>query len=112
MGRKKRSIRELADGIKAYENRKKAARDADFTDLEAFQTAFLNEPDPKQRKKLAEEYKRRHAELAAFLGENEELIASDAKISSTVQAAVSGAADETDQTEVTNLFEKIREGLK
>lgn len=112
MGRKKKSIKELADGMKAYEDRKKNMQNADFTDLETFRAAYLNEPDPKRRRKLAEEYKKRHEELASFLGENEELVSSDAKISVKVQTAVSGAAEETDNAEVTNLFEKIREGLR
>lgn len=112
MGRKKKSIKELAEGMKAYEDKKKNMQNADFTDLESFSSVYLNEPDPKRRKRLAEEYKKRHAELAAFLGENEELVSSDAKISAAVQTAVSGAAEETDNTEVTNLFEKIREGLR
>ena len=53
MGRKKKSIKELAEGMKAYEDKKKNMQNADFTDLESFRTAYLNEPDPKQRKKLA-----------------------------------------------------------
>ncbi len=112
MGRKKKSIRELAEGIKAYEDRKKAVKGADFTDLESFRIAYLNEPDPKKRKKLIEEYKKRHAEFTEFLNENGELVSADTKIAATVQAVLSGAAEETDDGEVSNLFEKIREGLR
>lgn len=112
MGRKKKSIKELAAGVKAYEEKRKAVCNADFTDLESFRTAYLNEADPKQRRKLAEEYKKRHAELAEFLNENGELVSADTKIAATVQAVLSGAAEETDDGEVSNLFEKIREGLR
>lgn len=112
MGRKKKSIKALAEGMKAYEDKRKDMQDADFTDLESFRSTYLNEPDPKRRRKLAEEYKKRHAELAAFLDENGDLVSYDAKISATVQTAASGIAEETDNTEVTNLFEKIREGLR
>ncbi|MBQ8515625.1 MAG: hypothetical protein IJ496_09535 [Ruminococcus sp.] len=112
MGKKKKSIKELAEGLKAYEERKKAARDADFTDLESFKAAYLNEPDSKKRKKLVEEYKKRHAEFAEFLNENGELVSADAKITATVQAVLSGAAEEADNAEASNLFEKIREGLR
>lgn len=112
MGRKKKSIKALADGMKAYEDKKKGMQDTDFTDLESFSTAYLNEPDSKRRKKLAEEYKKRHSELAAFLSENGDLVSYDAKISATVQTATSGIAEETDNTEVSNLFEKIKEGLR
>ncbi|MDE6020936.1 MAG: hypothetical protein K2H01_08090 [Ruminococcus sp.] len=112
MGKKKKSINALADGIKAYEDKKKDMQDADFTDLGSFRRAYLNEPDPKRRRKLAEEYKKRHAELAAFLDENGDLVSSETKISSIIQSAASGIAEETDNAEVTNLFEKIREGLR
>jgi len=112
MGRKKKSIKALAEGMKAYEDKRKDMQDADFTDLESFRSTYLNEPDPKRRRKLAEEYKKRHAELAAFLDENGDLISSETKISATVQAALSGTLEEADSTEVTNLFEKIREGLR
>ena len=112
MGRKKKSIKALAEGMKAYEDKKKGMQDTDFTDLESFRTAYLNEPDSKRRKKLAEEYKKRHSELAAFLNENSGLISSDTKISSIMQQTASGIAEETDNTEVSNLFEKIKEGLR
>lgn len=112
MGRKKKSIKALADGMKAYEDKKKDMQDADFTDLESFRSTYLNESDPKRRRKLADEYKKRHAELAAFLDENSDLISSETKISAKVQAALSGTVEESDSTEVTNLFEKIREGLR
>lgn len=112
MGRKKKSIKSLADGIEAYEKKKDALQDVDFTDLESFKAAYLNESDPKKRKKLIDEYKKRHAEFAAFLDENGELVSADTKITATVQAVLSGAAEETDDGEVSNLFEKIREGLR
>lgn len=42
MGKKKKSINALADGIKAYEDKKKDMQDADFTDLESFRRAYLS----------------------------------------------------------------------
>ena len=112
MSRKKKSIKELAEGIKTYEDRKKSAQNADFTDLESFRTVYLNEPDPKQRKKLAEEYKKRHTELAAFLDANEDLVSADTKITTTIQTAVSGVKEETEDKQMSNLFEKLEARLK
>lgn len=49
MGRKKKSIKSLADGIEAYEKKKDALQGVDFTDLESFKAAYLNESDPKRK---------------------------------------------------------------
>lgn len=72
--RKKKSIHQLADGILQFEDKRKSIPQADFTDLQTFLSAYLNTPEPKKRKKLAEEFRKRHMELYEFLQSNPELI--------------------------------------
>ena len=105
--RKKKSIHQLADGILQFEDKRKSIPQADFTDLQTFLSAYLNTPEPKKRKKLAEEFRKRHMELYEFL----QLIRAETKITATLQAAASGAAEEDDNGQITNLFEKLQEGL-
>lgn len=109
--RKKKSIHQLADGILQFEDKRKSIPQADFTDLQTFLSAYLNTPEPKERKKLAEEFRKRHMELYEFLQSNPELIQAETKITATLQAAASGAAEEEDNGQITNLFEKLQEGL-
>lgn len=106
--RKKKSIHQLADGILQFEDKRKSIPQADFTDLQTFLSAYLNTPEPKKRKKLAEEFRKRHMELYEFLQSNPELIRAETKITATLQAAASGAAEEDDNGQITNLFEKLR----
>ena len=106
--RKKKSIHQLADGILQFEDKRKSIPQADFTDLQTFLSAYLNTPEPK---KLAEEFRKRHMELYEFLQSNPELIRAETKITATLQAAASGAAEEDDNGQITNLFEKLQEGL-
>ena len=72
--RKKKSIHQLADGILQFEDKRKSIPQADFTDLQTFLSAYLNTPEPKKRKKLAEEFRKRHMELYEFLQSNPDLI--------------------------------------
>ena len=102
--RKKKSIHQLADGILQFEDKRKSIPQADFTDLQTFLSAYLNTPEPKERKKLAEEFRKRHMELYEFLQSNPELIRAETKITATLQAAASGAAEEEDNGQITNLF--------
>ena len=102
---------QLADGILQFEDKRKSIPQADFTDLQTFLSAYLNTPEPKKRKKLAEEFRKRHMELYEFLQSNPELIRAETKITATLQAAASGAAEEDDNGQITNLFEKLQEGL-
>ena len=83
--RKKKSIHQLADGILQFEDKRKSIPQADFTDLQTF--------------------------LSAYLNTNPELIRAETKITATLQAAASGAAEEEDNGQITNLFEKLQEGL-
>ena len=106
---KQKSLAALSEGLKQHE---KLFGKADFTDFKRFSESFLNEPDKKQRKKLAEEFRKRHTELYQFLKENPELIASETEIARTVSAAVSGETAETENKQLTNLMEMIEESIK
>lgn len=106
---KKKSINALIDGLSKYEDSKNAVKNSDFSDLKTFVKDYLNTPEPKQRRKLAEEFKKRHLELYDFLKDNQELISAETEIAKTVQAALSGEAPEADNKQFTNLLEMIGE---
>lgn len=106
---KKKSLKSLADGLSKFEDSRNAVKNSDFTDLKSFIKDYLNTPEPKQRRKLAEEFKKRHLELYAFIKENADLISAETEITKTVQAAASGEVPETDNKQLTNLLEMIGE---
>ena len=108
---KKKSIDRLIDGLSKYEDNKNVVKKSDFTDLKQFLKHFLNTPESKQRKKLAEEFKKRHLELYNFLKENQELISAETEISRIIQAAMSGETAESENSQLTNLFEMIGKSL-
>lgn len=87
---KKKSLKSLADGLSKFEDGRNAVKNSDFTDLKTFIKDYLNTPEPKQRRKLAEEFRKRHLELYAFIKENPDLISAETEITKTVQAALSG----------------------
>lgn len=95
---KKKSISTLIAGLSKYEDSKDAVKNSDFTDLKAFVKEYLNTSEPKQRKKLAEEFRKRHIELHQFLKDNAELIAAETEMTQTMQAVLSGTAGNTDVT--------------
>lgn len=80
--------------------------------MQTFLSVYLNTPEPKKRKRLAEEFRRRHMELYQFLKENPELLTAETEITAMLQAAASGSVEDTDDQQITNLFEKIQEGLQ
>ena len=104
---KKKSIDSLIDGLSKYEDSRNAVKKSDFTDLKQFLKGFLNTPEPKQRRKLADEFKKRHLELYNFLKENQELISAETEISRIIQSAMSGEAAESENSQLTNLLEMI-----
>ena len=108
---KRKSIDRLIDGLGKYEDSRNAVKKSDFTDLKQFLKHFLNTPESKQRKKLAEEFKKRHLELYNFLKENQELISAETEISRIIQAAMSGETAESENSQLTNLFEMIGKSL-
>lgn len=108
-GIKKKSLKSLADGLSKFEDSRNAVKNSDFTDLKTFIKDYLNTPEPKQRRKLAEEFKRRHLELYSFIKENTELISAETEITKIVQAALSGEAPEAENKQLTNLLEMIGE---
>ena len=112
MSIRKQSIKSLADGISKFENNKNIVKKSDFSDFKQFLKIYLNTPEPKQRKKLAEEFRKRHLELYNFLKENQELVSAETEISKTVNAILSGDTANSDDKQLTNLFEIIEGGMK
>lgn len=106
---KKKSLKSLADGLSKFEDSKNAVKNSDFTDFKSFIKDYLNTPEPKQRRKLADEFKKRHIELYAFIKENSDLISAETEITKIVQAALSGETPEADNRQLTNLLEMIGE---
>lgn len=111
MSIRKQSIKSLSDGISKFENNKNIVKKSDFSDFKQFLKTYLNTPEPKQRKKLAEEFRKRHLELYNFLKENQELVTAETEISKTVNAVLSGDTASSDDKQLTNLFEIIERGM-
>ena len=107
MSIKKQSIKSLSDGISRFENNKNILKNSDFSDFKQFLKNYLNTSEPKKRKKLAEEFRKRHLELHEFLKENPELISAETEISKTVNAILFGDTANSDDKLLTNLFEII-----
>lgn len=106
---KKKSISTLIEGLSRFEDSKDAVKNSDYTDLKTFIKDYLNTSEPKQRKKLAEEFRKRHMELYRFLKDNAELIAAESEITKIINAAEAGEQVETDNSRITNLLEMIGE---
>ena len=106
---KKKSISTLIEGLSRFEDSKDAVKKSDYTDLKTFIKEYLNTSEPKQRKKLAEEFRKRHMELDRFLKDNAELIAAETEITKIINAAEAGEQVETDNSRITNLLEMIGE---
>ncbi|MDE5771454.1 MAG: hypothetical protein K2I06_07495 [Ruminococcus sp.] len=111
MSIKKQSIKSLSDGISKFENNKNIIKKSDFSDFKQFLNTYLNTPEPKQRRKLAEEFRKRHLELYEFLKNNQELVSAETEISKTVNAVLSGDTASSDDKQLTNLFEIIEGGI-
>lgn len=112
MSIKKKSIKSLADGISKFEDSKNIMKKSDFSDFKQFLKTYLNTPEPKQRKKLADEFKKRHLELYNFLKSNGDLISAETEISKTVNAVENGEKTGEENRQLSNLFEIIEDGLK
>ena len=108
-GIKKKSIDALISGLSKYEDSKNAVKKSDFTDLKSFVKDYLNTPEPKQRKKLAEEFRKRHMELHSFIKENMEFISAETELNKIIRAAESGEKAENDTAQITNLLKMIGE---
>lgn len=109
---RRKSIDSIADGISKFEDSKNILKKSDYTDLNTFVRDYLNTSEPKQRKKLAEEFKKRHLELYQFLKENSELVSAETEITKLISSALSGDTSVSDNRQLTNLFEIIGEGIK
>lgn len=108
---KEKSLNSLAQGIGKYEDGRNAVKVSDFTDLQSFMSDFLNTPDKKQRRKLSEEFRKRHMELYKFLKENQELLAAETEMSRMIHAAMNGENVETDNKQLSNLLEMMEESM-
>lgn len=108
---KNKSIAALAEGISRFEDSRNAVKHSDFTDLKTFMSNFLNAPDKKQRRKLAEEFRKRHMELYQFLKDNAELISAETEISRIVNAAINGENVEADTKQLSNLLAMMEESM-
>ena len=104
---KKKSIKSLSKGLEKFEESRNAVKNSDFTDLRSFMKDFLNTPESKQRKKLADEFLERHHELYMFIRENKELIKNETEISEIISSAVSGESRDKGGSVLTNLLEII-----
>lgn len=104
MNRKKNSICILAAGMEQFEAKQ---QQADFSTLETFLAAYLNTPGRKQRKQLAEEFQKRHLELHQFLKSHPDLLTAETEL----QAMIAGEQNETGSKQISNLLEKLEEGL-
>lgn len=109
---RKQSIQSLADGISKYETSKNVLKNSDFSDFKMFLKHYLNTPEPKKRRKLAEEFKKRHLELYRFLKSNSDLISAETEISKILNAVLSGDTANSDDKQLTNFFEIIEGGMK
>lgn len=109
---RKKSIDSIAEGISKFEDSKNILKKSDYTDFTTFVRDYLNTSEPKQRRKLAEEFKKRHLELYQFLKENSELVSAETEIVKLISSAMSGDTSVSDSKQLTNLFEIIGEGLK
>ena len=112
MDRKKHSTKAVLNGILNSEDSKNAVKKSDFSDFKTFLKDYLNTPEPKQRKKLAEEFRTRHLELYDFLKSNGDLISAKTEIAKTVNAVLCGDAASSDDKQLTNFFEIIKGGMK
>ena len=104
---KKQSIKSLADGISKFENSKNIVKSSDFSDFKQFLKIYLNTSEPKQRRKLSEEFRKRHLELYNFLKNNSDLVNAETEISKTVNAVISGDTANSEDKKLSNLLEII-----
>ncbi|MDE6500486.1 MAG: hypothetical protein K2L10_00135 [Ruminococcus sp.] len=111
MSIKKQSIKSISNGISKFENSKNVLKNSDFSDFKQFLKFYLNTSEPKQRKKLADEFLKRHIELYEFLKNNQELVSAETEISKTVNDIFSGNTAVSDNKQLTNLFEIIERGV-
>ena len=106
---KKQSRSSLIAGLQHFEDSKNAVKKADYGDLKAFVNDFLNTSDKKQRKKLAEEFKKRHLELYEFLENNAELISAESHISKTISDISNPKSDNSD---IISKLDEVLGGIK
>ncbi|MCC8069117.1 MAG: hypothetical protein LIO71_05135 [Ruminococcus sp.] len=105
---KERSTKNLIENLKKYEDSK---LNVNMEDLKSFIKVFLNTSDKKQRRKLAEEFKKRHFELYEFIKGNEKIINAETEVSKIVTNTLNGNTTETENAEISNLFKIIEEDL-
>lgn len=107
-----KSTKSFSDRFHEFENEKNIIKNSDFSDFKQFLKIYLNTSEPKKRKKLSEEFRKRHLELYEFLKENPELVSAETEISKTMNEILSGNAKNQENRQLSNLFEVIESGLK
>ena len=112
MSIRKQSIKSLSDGISKFENSKNVVKKSDFSDFKQFLKTYLNTSEPRQRKKLAEEFRKRHLELYNFLKNNSDFVNAEIEISKTMNNILSGNTADSENRQLSNLFEIIEDGVK
>lgn len=85
----KESLKALSDAL----NPQEASTDTNGQTAADFVKLLLSEPDKKKRKAMMKNFSERHADLAKFLKENEDLINAEAEMA-LISAAVGGTVTE------------------
>lgn len=89
----KESLKALSDAL----NPQEASTDTNGQTAADFVKILLAEPDKKKRKAMMKNFSERHAELAKFLKDNEDLINAEAEMA-LITAAVGGTVTEKEVT--------------
>lgn len=92
MGRKEKA---LADILSAIDPKDKEEQDVSAGSLRDLINAVLREPNAKKRQKMLRDFASRHAEIAAFLEENQHLLNAEAE-AALIGAAVGGTYTDTE----------------
>lgn len=108
---KKRSIAALKATCNEIDAKQNGASKADLNSLKTLTEVFLNTSDKKQRKKLADDFKARHLELAEFLKANPDLVNAEVE-KSLLLAAVGGEYEETETVISSNGKRRIKKTKK
>ena len=81
---------------------------ADYTNCKTFFESFLNTSDPDKRRRIAEEFKKRHTELYDFVQNNLQLITAERDLSRLADGIF---PENPDNSEKTNFFELLKDKL-
>lgn len=108
---KKKSIAALSAALDEIEAKKTGISQANLNGLKTLTETYLNTSDKRQRKKLTEDFKARHLELAEFLKANPDLVNAEVE-KSLLLAAVGGEYEETETVISSNGKRRIKKTKK